>query len=206
MYPSYLSNTLLRLPLLPITRDSAVSILSWSTSCLDRYLQEATLSQTVKTTQSFSKAFIRSSEPMSASLPPDLRVLSRKLVSIPPTQLPHALPSLINHVLHCKEALSEPSGKVNSSSSEAAQLVHKIKTSITTHLNGRSREARFAAVALIKTVVDVGGWEALRGCQPWVTGLMSVVDVRYFFLPSGMSQILKINRKATPLLQKSWLL
>ncbi|KAH7252423.1 rRNA processing/ribosome biogenesis-domain-containing protein [Fusarium tricinctum] len=113
---------------------------------------------------------------MAASLPPDLRVLSRKLVSIPPTQLPHALPSLINHVLHCKEALSEPSGKVNSSSSEAAQLVHKIKTSITTHLNGRSREARFAAVALIKTVVDVGGWEALRSCQPWVTGLMSVVD------------------------------
>ncbi|KAF4967194.1 hypothetical protein FSARC_5227 [Fusarium sarcochroum] len=114
---------------------------------------------------------------MAASLPPDLRVLCRKLTSIPPTQLPHALPSLINHVLHCKEPLSAPSDrKVKDSSSEGAQLVHKLKASITTHLNGRSREARFAAVALIKTVVDVGGWEVLRGCQPWVTGLMSVVE------------------------------
>ncbi|KAM0562076.1 hypothetical protein ACHAPJ_002520 [Fusarium lateritium] len=114
---------------------------------------------------------------MAASLPPDLRVLCRKLTSIPPTQLPHALPSLINHVLHCKEPLSAPSDrKVKDSSSEGAQLVHKLKASITTHLNGRSREARFAAVGLIKTVVDVGGWEVLRGCQPWVTGLMSVVE------------------------------
>ncbi|EWG44376.1 hypothetical protein FVEG_05455 [Fusarium verticillioides 7600] len=114
---------------------------------------------------------------MAASLPPDLRVLCRKLTSIPPTQLPHALPSLINHILHCKEPLSAPSDrKVKDSSSEGAQLVHKLKASITTHLNGRSREARFAAVALIKTVVDVGGWEILRGCQPWVTGLLSVVE------------------------------
>ncbi|KAK2935491.1 Pre-rRNA-processing protein RIX1, N-terminal [Fusarium oxysporum f. sp. vasinfectum] len=114
---------------------------------------------------------------MAASLPPDLRVLCRKLTSIPPTQLPHALPSLINHILHCKEPLSAPSDrKVKDSSPEAAQLVHKLKASITTHLNGRSREARFAAVALIKTVVDVGGWEILRGCQPWVTGLLSVVE------------------------------
>ncbi|RKL41080.1 hypothetical protein BFJ72_g5975 [Fusarium proliferatum] len=114
---------------------------------------------------------------MAASLPPDLRVLCRKLTSIPPTQLPHALPSLINHILHCKEPLSAPSDrKVKDSAPEAAQLVHKLKASITTHLNGRSREARFAAVALIKTVVDVGGWEILRGCQPWVTGLLSVVE------------------------------
>ncbi|KAF5684127.1 hypothetical protein FDENT_6869 [Fusarium denticulatum] len=114
---------------------------------------------------------------MAASLPPDLRVLCRKLTSIPPTQLPHALPSLINHILHCKEPLSAPSDrKAKDSSSEGAQLVHKLKASITTHLNGRSREARFAAVALIKTVVDVGGWEILRGCQLWVTGLLSVVE------------------------------
>ncbi|KAF4457491.1 hypothetical protein F53441_541 [Fusarium austroafricanum] len=114
---------------------------------------------------------------MAASLPPDLRVLCRKLTSIPPTQLPHALPSLINHVLHCKEPLSAPSDrKVKDNSSEASQLVHKLKASITTHLNGRSREARFAAVGLVKTVVDVGGWEVLRGCQPWITGLLFVIE------------------------------
>lgn len=114
---------------------------------------------------------------MSTSLPPDLRVLCRKLTSLPPTQLPHALPSLINHVLHCREALSAPQEqKSKDKSSESAQLVHKLKTTITTFLNGRSREARFAAIGLVKAVVDVGGWEVLRGSEPWVRGLLSVVQ------------------------------
>ncbi|KAF7549441.1 hypothetical protein G7Z17_g6396 [Cylindrodendrum hubeiense] len=105
---------------------------------------------------------------MSASLPPDLRVLCRKLTSIPPAQLPHALPSLINHVLHCKEPLSTPhEQKPKDKSTEASQLVHKLKASVTTLLNGRNRDARFAAIGLIKAMVDVGGWEVLRGTEPW---------------------------------------
>ena len=124
-------------------------------------------------------AFHYASILMAASLPPDLRVLCRKLTSIPPAQLPHALPSLINHVLHCKEPLSAPQErKVKDSSAEGAQLVDKLKASITTHLNGRSREARFTAIGLIKAVVDVGGWEVLQGCKPWVGGLLSIVEVR----------------------------
>ncbi|KAF7552760.1 hypothetical protein G7046_g7304 [Stylonectria norvegica] len=114
---------------------------------------------------------------MSNSLPPDLRVLCRKLTSLAPAQLPHSLPSLINHVLHCKEPLSAPQeAKLKDNSTESSQLVHKLKASITTLLNGRSREGRFAAVGLIKAVVDVGGWEVLRGSQPWVSGLLSIVQ------------------------------
>lgn len=115
---------------------------------------------------------------MAASLPPDLRVLCRKLTSIPQTQLPHALPSLINHVLHCKEPLSAPQDqKIKDGASESSQLVHKLKTNITTLLKGRSREARFAAIGLVKAVVDVGGWEALRGSGPWVQGLLPIIEV-----------------------------
>jgi hypothetical protein len=115
---------------------------------------------------------------MAASLPPDLRVLCRKLTSIPPAQLPYALPSLTNHILRCKEALSTAQdAKPKDGASESSVLVHKLKTSITTLLNGRSREARFAAVALVKAVVDVGGWEVLRGSEPWVRGLLSIIQV-----------------------------
>ncbi|KAI9166619.1 Pre-rRNA-processing protein rix1 [Paramyrothecium foliicola] len=114
---------------------------------------------------------------MSASPPPDLRVICRKLTSIPPAQLPHALPSLTNHILRCKEPLSAPQdAKPKDNASESSLLVHKLKTSITTLLNGRSREARFAAVALIKAIVDVGGWEVLRGSGPWVNGLLSIIQ------------------------------
>ncbi|PTB58812.1 hypothetical protein M431DRAFT_76407 [Trichoderma harzianum CBS 226.95] len=114
---------------------------------------------------------------MSSSASTDLRVLTRKLTSIPPAQLPHSLPSLIRHVLRCRDALSAPQDpKAKGDASQTAMLVHKLKTSITTHLNGRSREGRFAAIGLIKAAVDVGGWETLRGSEAWVRGLLSIVQ------------------------------
>lgn len=116
---------------------------------------------------------------MSSSASTDLRVLTRKLTSIPPAQLPHSLPSLIRHVLRCRDALSAPQDpKAKGDASQTTMLVHKLKTSITTHLNGRSREGRFAAIGLIKAAVDVGGWETLRGSEAWVRGLLSIVQVR----------------------------
>ncbi|KAJ6446660.1 short-chain dehydrogenase [Purpureocillium lavendulum] len=120
--------------------------------------------------------------------PPDLRVLCRKLTSIPPAQLPHALPALTRHVVRCKDALAaapheqqqqqQKSKDDAASAQSAAALVHKLKASITTLLNGRSREARFAAVGLVKAVVDVGGWEMLRASEPWARGLLSIIQVR----------------------------
>lgn len=108
----------------------------------------------------------------------DLRVLTRKLTSIPPAQLPHSLPSLIRHVLRCRDALSAPQDpKAKGDGSQTSMLVHKLKTSITTLLNGRSREGRFAAIGLVKAAVDVGGWETLRGSAAWVSGLLSIVQV-----------------------------
>lgn len=140
----------------------------------------------------------------SSSLPPDLRVLCRKLTSIPPAQLPHALPSLVNHILRCREPLSAPQDqKLRDNASEGALLVHKLKTSITTLLKGRSREGRFAAIGLVKAVIDVGGWEILRDSKPWVGELLSIVQVSPIFSYSPC--ILTICRKAIPLPQKSWL-
>ncbi|KFA79517.1 hypothetical protein S40288_01066 [Stachybotrys chartarum IBT 40288] len=115
---------------------------------------------------------------MSTPMPPDLRVLCRKLTSIPPAQLPRALPSLIRHVIRCKDCLAAPHDqKLKTNASESAVLVHTLKTTITnTLLNGRSREGRFAAIGLIKAIIDVGGWEALRGSEPWVQGLLSIIQ------------------------------
>ncbi|KOS18576.1 Pre-rRNA-processing protein rix1 [Escovopsis weberi] len=114
---------------------------------------------------------------MSNQLPPDLKVLCRKLTSIPPAQLPHSLPCLVRHVLNCRDALSAPQDqKLKADASQAALHIHKLRTSITTLLNGRSREGRFVAIGLIKAAVDVGGWETLRGAEPWVRGLLSIVQ------------------------------
>ncbi|KAF4580956.1 Pre-rRNA-processing protein rix1 [Ophiocordyceps camponoti-floridani] len=114
------------------------------------------------------------------SSPPDLEILCKKLSSTPPAQLPRSLPALTNHVSRCGPALSTtPSDQKkpkDDDGSRTAVLVHRLKTTITTLLTGRSPEARFAAVGVVKAVVDVGGWETLRGAEPWVRGLLSIVQ------------------------------
>lgn len=113
------------------------------------------------------------------SLPPDLRVLCRRLTSTPAGQLPHSVPALVNHALRCRDVLSAPSDpKSKGGSSESAMLVHKLKTIITTHLKGKSSAGRFTGAVLVKAVVDVGGWECLRESAPWVQLLLSILQVR----------------------------
>ncbi|KAJ3473148.1 hypothetical protein NLG97_g10488 [Lecanicillium saksenae] len=113
---------------------------------------------------------------MAPQCPPDLRVLCRKLTSTPPNLLPQQLPALTHNVLRCKDVLSAQHDAKAKEDASTSALVHKLRRSITTLLEGRSREGRFAAVVLIKAVVDVGGWEILRTSGPWVNGLLSIVQ------------------------------
>ncbi|KAF3021902.1 hypothetical protein E8E14_005625 [Neopestalotiopsis sp. 37M] len=113
------------------------------------------------------------------SLPPELRSICRRLTTAKTEQLPSLLPSLLKDLQRCQRPLSEPQdAKTTPSSSEAAVLVHKLRTHIGTLLNGRSLEGRFTAVALIKTYIEVGGWETLRVSEPWVRGLVSILQKR----------------------------
>ncbi|RDA94329.1 hypothetical protein CP533_3828 [Ophiocordyceps camponoti-saundersi (nom. inval.)] len=120
--------------------------------------------------------------PTTSPNPPSLhlQVLCRNLSSIPPTQLPRSLPSLTQHIARCERALSttpqDQKKPKDDDTCRIALLVHKLKTIITTLLTGRNPHARFAAVGLVKAVVDVGGWETLRGSEPWVRGLLSIIQ------------------------------
>lgn len=114
------------------------------------------------------------------SLPPDLRVLCHQLTSstISPARLAQSAHVLTNHVLQCAEALSAPQdSKLRDNASEAAVLVHKLKTALKTLLNDRDHRRRFTGVVLVKAVIDVGGWECLRSSEPWVRGLIAVLQV-----------------------------
>ncbi|KJZ72948.1 hypothetical protein HIM_07711 [Hirsutella minnesotensis 3608] len=114
---------------------------------------------------------------MSSQAPPDLRVICRKISSIPPTQLPHALPALTTHIARCSHVLSaSQEQKPKGDASQVSVLVHKLKTGITTLLTSRTPEARFAAIGLVKAMVDVGGWETLRGSGPWVRALLTILQ------------------------------
>ncbi|KAL2156026.1 hypothetical protein VTH82DRAFT_770 [Thermothelomyces myriococcoides] len=109
--------------------------------------------------------------------PPELKVLCRKLTSVPADDLPRLCPLLVSHVLRCGGPLSAPADtKAKDKSSETPMLVHKLRTHISTLLTGRSSSGRFAAVCLIKAVIDVGGWESLRASGPWIRGLIGLLQ------------------------------
>ncbi|TLD12154.1 uncharacterized protein PgNI_04589 [Pyricularia grisea] len=107
----------------------------------------------------------------------DIRVVCRKLKSTPADDLLNVCPSLVQHVIHSGRALSAPvEQKPKDGGNETAMLVHKLKTHITTLLNGKTPASRFAGMALVKSVVDAGGWECLRAAEPWVRGLLSMLQ------------------------------
>ena len=112
------------------------------------------------------------------SLPPELRSLCRRLTSTNAEQLPPLLPVLLRDVLRCQEPLSSAQDvKSSERTSEVAVLVHTLKTKVLALLNGRSVQGHFVGAALAKAVVEAGGWECLRTCEPWVRALLSILQV-----------------------------
>ena len=99
--------------------------------------------------------------------------------STPVSELPRLAPTLLRHVSRCQIPLSSPaSSAAKADASASTVLVHKLKTQLTTLLNGKSLEGRFVAVVLIKAVVEIGGWEILQGSEPWARGLLALLGVR----------------------------
>jgi pre-rRNA-processing protein RIX1 len=135
------------------------------------------------------------------SFPPELRVLCFQLSSTPAVDLPRLTPTLLRHVLRCHIPLSSPAGNAAKADAPASSvLVHKLKTQLSTLLNGKSPEGRFAAVVLIKAVVEVGGWEILHGTESWVRGMLSLLGVRkisaYLLLEFKLTAIQKPDSTA----------
>lgn len=112
-----------------------------------------------------------------------LRAISQRLTSTPAKQLPHIVPYLANALTSCGDQLSEPESHSRAKDgSDAAVLVHKYKTQISTLLQEKSVESRWAAVVLINATIEVGGWEILHGAGPWTRGLLGILGVcRYLF-------------------------
>ena len=107
-----------------------------------------------------------------------LRAIIQRLTSTPPKQLPYIVPYLANAVTSCADQLSEPESHSKAKDgSDAAVLVHKYKTQISTLLQEKILESRWAAVVLIKATIEVGGWEVLHGVGPWTRGLIGILGV-----------------------------
>ena len=107
-----------------------------------------------------------------------LRVVTQRLSSTPFKQLPHISPYLATIIAQHGNLLaaSTKEGQV-AGDTESAVVVHKLRTQLSALLQDKNPEARYAAVILIKSTVEVGGWKTLQGVGAWVRGLIGILGV-----------------------------
>ncbi|KAL2865648.1 RIX1/PELP1 family protein [Aspergillus lucknowensis] len=106
-----------------------------------------------------------------------LRAVNHRLTNLPVRELPAIAASLAASIAECGELLSAPqSQKAGKTDSDHAVQVHKLVTRISSLLQDRTCEGRWAAVVLVKALVEAGQWEILRGSEPLVRGLMGILN------------------------------
>ncbi|PWY70248.1 hypothetical protein BO70DRAFT_322123 [Aspergillus heteromorphus CBS 117.55] len=105
-----------------------------------------------------------------------LHAVNHRLTNVPVKQLPHLASCLAASLSNCGELLSTPqSQKSTKSDSDNAVQIHKLVTRLGSLLQDRTYEGRWTAVVLVKALVEAGQWEILRGCEPFVRGLISIL-------------------------------
>ncbi|OAL51464.1 hypothetical protein IQ07DRAFT_538294 [Pyrenochaeta sp. DS3sAY3a] len=103
-----------------------------------------------------------------------LRAITFRISSTPTAQLPQHVPAITASLASCRTLLSSTqSSGAKAASSEASVAIHKFRTLLSTLLQDRTIHGRWAAIVLIKATIEVGGWETLQKCLPWVRGLLS---------------------------------
>ncbi|KAJ5933754.1 hypothetical protein N7454_006083 [Penicillium verhagenii] len=104
-----------------------------------------------------------------------LRAVTHRLTTTPVEQLPSITAFLATSLTDCAELLSAPQAQKSKTESDNSVQIHKLKTRLAALLQDRSIEGRWTAVVLVKATVEAGQWEILRGYEPIVRGLISIL-------------------------------
>jgi pre-rRNA-processing protein RIX1 len=105
-----------------------------------------------------------------------LRALTFRISSTATLQLPQHVPAIAASLANCRTLLSSPQAAASKTSSESSVAVHKYRTLLSALLQDRTIQGRWSAIVLIKATVEIGGWESLQKCLPWVRGLLGVLN------------------------------
>ena len=104
-----------------------------------------------------------------------LRMINSRLSTTPSWQLPQVIPHLARSINACGSIFSVASGRAAKDASDSAVLVHKVKTRISTLLQEKSPQARWAAVALVKAVIASGDLEVLQAPNAWIRYMVGIL-------------------------------
>jgi len=95
-------------------------------------------------------------------------MINNRLSSTPYWQLPQVVPYLADTIGNCSSILSDADAHGVKDGSDVGMLIHRVKTRISTLLQDKSPQARWAAVVLIKAIIEARGVEVLQGSSAWI--------------------------------------
>ncbi|KAI1928276.1 hypothetical protein LOZ65_002052 [Ophidiomyces ophidiicola] len=126
-----------------------------------------------------------------------LRAATLRLTTTPVEELPQIAAYLASALGESSALLSAPENQKRAAgASDATLLVTKLKARITSLLQDKTAEGRWTAVILVKATVEAGQWEVLRGCEPWVRALLTILGVCSKWKPGGSSSIVVLFRQS----------
>lgn len=101
-----------------------------------------------------------------------VRLVTQRLSSTPVWQLPHIAPFLAGTIGKSGSLLSTPNTKLNP---DINVLMHKLKTQISSLLQDKNPQARWAAVILVKATIEAGDHEILQGAGAWARSIVMIL-------------------------------
>ena len=141
------------------------------------------------------------------------RIINNRLGTTPTWQLPHVVPHLANIISKCGPIWSSAAASESRDKAESDVLLHRYRTRISTLLQDKNPQARWAAVVLVKATVEAGGLAVVRESGSWIRFMIAMVGsidpsstkklcivtiTRCFLLTQGHQSILR--ELTTPML------
>ncbi|KAK2878162.1 hypothetical protein FQN49_001087 [Arthroderma sp. PD_2] len=105
-----------------------------------------------------------------------LRAAVYSLCSTPAKELPLTAEYIATIISDCSAILSAPANQSQPAGEpDRALLIQKLKARITSLLQDKTVEGRWTGVVLVKSTVEAGQWEILRGCETWVRSILAIL-------------------------------
>ncbi|KAI7462884.1 hypothetical protein KC351_g16145 [Hortaea werneckii] len=103
-----------------------------------------------------------------------LRAATFRLSTAGQKQLAFIAPQIAAQLWHCKDLLST-TPESTKQNSDVSVTVHRFKTKVSSLLQDRTFEGRWAAVILTKAAIEAGGVEVLSKSNAWVRSLIGIL-------------------------------
>ncbi|WPG97454.1 Hypothetical protein R9X50_00022900 [Acrodontium crateriforme] len=103
-----------------------------------------------------------------------LRAITYRISSTPTEQLPGVASQIAGQLWRCQDLLAASADQLKQAG-DAAVLVHKFKTHLSTLLQDRTVHGRWVAVVLVKATIEAGGVETLSKSNAWVRNLLGIL-------------------------------